>query len=146
MALVSCPNCGEKISEKASQCVHCGFSLYNDDYEDEVVCDECGSVLAEYMDVCPTCGCPINKQKPQKVEVTNVRISVDRKKTKLIVSVLIALVIFVGAGIGVKLILDKNAEKAYMENYKKAAAIMLSGAADAESASGLIHDVLLGSG
>ena len=29
MAIIKCPNCGEYISDKASQCVHCTFELDN---------------------------------------------------------------------------------------------------------------------
>ena len=27
MALMSCPECGEKISDKAEKCIHCGFPI-----------------------------------------------------------------------------------------------------------------------
>lgn len=30
MALINCPECGEKISDKSSACPHCGFKLHKD--------------------------------------------------------------------------------------------------------------------
>lgn len=27
MALIKCPECGEKISDKATACIHCGYPL-----------------------------------------------------------------------------------------------------------------------
>lgn len=29
MALITCPECGEKISDKSEQCIHCGYPLVN---------------------------------------------------------------------------------------------------------------------
>lgn len=37
MALIKCPECGEKISDKSKQCIHCGYPL------DEDSLDESGS-------------------------------------------------------------------------------------------------------
>lgn len=38
MALIKCPECGEKISDKASACIHCGFplNLLNESSEAEI--------------------------------------------------------------------------------------------------------------
>ena len=38
MALIQCPECGGKVSDKATACIHCGYPLnenfnnYHDDY------------------------------------------------------------------------------------------------------------------
>lgn len=29
MALITCPECGKKISDKADACIHCGYPLHN---------------------------------------------------------------------------------------------------------------------
>lgn len=29
MALIRCPECGKEISDKAPQCIHCGFQINN---------------------------------------------------------------------------------------------------------------------
>lgn len=34
MALIDCPSCNKKISDKAQECQHCGFSLGNASVED----------------------------------------------------------------------------------------------------------------
>ena len=87
MAMITCPNCGEQISDKAKSCVHCGASLQP---EEKRVCEECGTELEEGMEVCPVCGCPIAQSggvtmdTPQQVEVTGVRMTKKMKKIALI--------------------------------------------------------------
>lgn len=29
MALIKCPECGKKVSEKANACIHCGYPINN---------------------------------------------------------------------------------------------------------------------
>ena len=80
--MVTCPNCGEKISDKARKCVHCGIELIP---EEKKYCPECGEELEEGMEGCPICGCPIENNElpdnaPQQVEVTGVKITQKSKK------------------------------------------------------------------
>ena len=80
MAMTTCPNCGEQISDKAKKCVHCGAVLIP---EEKKYCPDCGAELENGMDICPKCGCPIEKvveteTAPQQVEVTGE----DYKKIK----------------------------------------------------------------
>ena len=56
MALIRCPQCGEKISDQAVQCVHCGYQLKNGQH----ICRDCGAVLTGNDGVCPNCGCPVD--------------------------------------------------------------------------------------
>ena len=56
MAMITCPNCGEQISDKAKSCVHCGVSLQP---EEKMVCEECGAELEGGIEICPACGCPV---------------------------------------------------------------------------------------
>ena len=58
MAILSCPECGGKISDKARQCVHCGCEL--------LICRECGSVWAGESKVCSNCGYELEKFKSIK--------------------------------------------------------------------------------
>ena len=58
MAMTTCPNCGEQISDKAKKCVHCGAVLIP---EEKKYCPDCGAELENGMDICPKCGCPIEK-------------------------------------------------------------------------------------
>jgi len=143
MAMIQCPKCGQEISDKAKKCVHCGFVI-KEEIITEKKCVECGAIITDDMDVCPNCGCPIGKVKedePQKVEVTNVKLSVDKKKAKIISGIVIAIVAVVIAIVGIKYISENNAKKVYAENYEELVYLMLDGASEAESAGGLIHDV-----
>lgn len=82
MAMTTCPNCGELISDKAKKCVHCGTVLVP---EEKKCCPDCGAELEEGMDTCPKCGCPIEniieiEKTPQQVEVTGVKITKNQRK------------------------------------------------------------------
>ena len=46
MAMTTCPNCGEQISDKAKKCVHCGTVLVP---EEKKYCPDCGAELEEGM-------------------------------------------------------------------------------------------------
>lgn len=68
MALIKCPNCGNQISDKASQCVKCGCPVKPDsgkkqtppiivvNANKEAICPKCGSTSIQTInDSC--CGC-----------------------------------------------------------------------------------------
>lgn len=48
MAIISCPECNEKISDTVSQCVHCGSKI--------IICPECNTVYATKQKLCTNCG------------------------------------------------------------------------------------------
>lgn len=48
MAIINCPECGEKISSTAKNCIHCGCEF--------LVCGECGNVVLGGTEECPQCG------------------------------------------------------------------------------------------
>ncbi|MCB6622289.1 zinc ribbon domain-containing protein [Mediterraneibacter sp. 210702-DFI.5.30] len=152
MAMTTCPNCGEQISDKAKKCVHCGTVLVQ---EEKKYCPDCGAELEEGMDTCPKCGCPIEniietEKTPQQVEVAGVKIT---KKSKKII--MIAIIAVIGAvmiaAIGVQTHKKNVAAKAaaeaqkqseeYGTNLNLAAYTMLSGASDAETCGNLIKNV-----
>ena len=86
MALINCPTCGQQVSEKATTCVHCGSVLKTESIF-EKTCSECGAKLSLGATECSVCGCPVEteeKSDPQKVEVTNVKLTLDDKKKKTI--------------------------------------------------------------
>lgn len=56
MALISCPKCGEMISDRAWECPKCGEKL-----EPKFKCWECGEVYDAQLATCPNCGCPQSK-------------------------------------------------------------------------------------
>ena len=138
--MIKCPNCGKEISDKAKKCVHCGF-IFEEEINKEIKCAECGSILTADVDACPNCGCPIEvskKDEPQKVEVTNVKLSVNKKKTKIIIATIIIIILGV---VGIKCMSASNSKKTYADNYKEIVSLMLLNASQAESAGTLIHDV-----
>lgn len=48
MALINCPECGEKISSSTTQCIHCGCNIK--------VCPECGEIYKGDIVECEKCG------------------------------------------------------------------------------------------
>ena len=54
MALITCPECGKPVSDRAAACPHCGFDL------NTPKCAECGAYLPEGAQACPVCGCPVD--------------------------------------------------------------------------------------
>lgn len=152
MAMITCPNCGEQISDKAKNCVRCGAVLIP---EEKKYCPECGTELEEGMDSCPNCGCPIENDPaseiiPQQVEVTGVKVSEQSKKL-IIIGIVVAIAIAIIAAIGVQVHKKNVAAKAvaeaqkqskeYGKNFNLAAYTMLSGASKAESCGNLTKQV-----
>lgn len=152
MAMTTCPNCGEQISDKAKKCVHCGTVLVP---EEKKYCPDCGAELEEGMDICSKCGCPIEniietEKTPQQVEVTGVKITKKSKKI-IVIATIAVLVAAIITAIGVqthkknvtaKAVAEaqKQSEK-YGTNLNMAAYSMLSGASDAETCGNLIKQV-----
>ncbi|MDE7431913.1 MAG: zinc ribbon domain-containing protein [Lachnospiraceae bacterium] len=150
MAIIKCPNCGEQISDKAKNCVHCGVSFV---WKENKFCSECGTELEEGATACKKCGCPVEPmgnnnlaQPPQQVEVTGVKFN---KKIKIIIIAVIALLVLATAvTIGVGFYKKKKAAKEtarhsqeYSENLELAIVTILSGASDAEECGNLIKKV-----
>ena len=145
MALIKCPECGKEISDKAKECIHCGYHLVEEKMVNkEIKCNECGTILSESDEICPNCGCPVEKKvkeeeiKLQQVEVTGIKMAAKTKK--IIVGIIIAIIICVGGGIGYKIYSNNKAEQIYRESYneyidnlRQVQILMLSGGGDAES-------------
>ena len=140
MAMITCPNCGEQISDKAKSCVHCGVSLLP---EEKVICEECGAELEEGIEICPSCGCPVtlsedsSKGGLQQVEVAGVRMTnVTKKKMAIAIGIilLMAVVILVASLIQKKIVADKaqKTEKEYAVNLQTITKTMLDSADDWE--------------
>lgn len=152
MAMTTCPNCGEQISDKAKKCVHCGTVLVP---EEKKCCPDCGAELEEGMDTCPKCGCSIEntietEKTPQQVEVTGVKITKKSKKIIMIVIIAVigaAMIAAIGVQTHKKNVVAKAAAEAqkqseeYGTNLNLAAYTMLSGASDAETCGNLIKNV-----
>ncbi len=161
MALIKCEVCGKEISEKAKRCPHCGTErVFPIEEPLTKKCPECGTDIDIDATECPNCGCPIEEEntvpeipEPQKVEIS--KISVNRNTKKIIIIVLAA-ILAIAVIIGIILISKSAKEKketaaakqAYADNLSDYKAnlvlvrtVMLTGAAEAETAGGLIHDV-----
>lgn len=54
MALINCKECGQKISDAAKICPHCGAPVIKDVY-----CPKCGKKVPENVKFCPDCGTSI---------------------------------------------------------------------------------------
>jgi uncharacterized membrane protein YvbJ len=62
MALVSCTECGNKISEKAQSCPKCGAP------NEVIICAECTTEVNRDSKTCPNCGIDLvlQEQRPQE--------------------------------------------------------------------------------
>lgn len=127
MSLITCPKCGESISEKATICPHCKFSLSQ---QNLIVCEDCGRAYEMKLSACPNCGCPntLIEQKKQK----------KKHKGIIISGVIIVLIAISVLGFSVSQI-TKEAE--YYSNMESVSYKMLDGAAKAENAGNIIKNV-----
>lgn len=157
MALIQCPNCGGMISNKARSCVKCGFRLENEKITMQRRCEDCGSVIPEEAKACPVCGCPVSNEAEneelektlvsentdsQSLEITQTPIPSKRKRRGKRLPVLIGIVVFLlVAGFVAFRVYSIGKIKEYKQDYSNCLTWMLIGAADAEDAAGLIHDV-----
>lgn len=141
MAMISCPNCGEMISDKSSKCVHCGYEFV----PQTQTCPECGTELDRTATVCPKCGCPLSPESSAiaPVEVT-VSKSAKKNFTKIAIGIAAIIVIVVIGAIGIHIFnaqKAKEASEAYYKNLQDATEFMLSSASSAESSGNLIKRV-----
>lgn len=119
MALIQCPECGKEISDKVTNCPHCGYPFTEQ---------------------------PAQSATPQPVEVTGINFSAkntQKYRTILIGIFVLALLIAIVA-ISIMAQRSRNAERArneYIDNLTSIRNTMLSGAADAEKLCTLTHDV-----
>ena len=61
MAIISCPECSEKISDTVNSCIHCGCKITH--------CTECGEISVGEYDSCPNCGFVFKTVKITKEQV-----------------------------------------------------------------------------
>ena len=57
MALIKCKECGKEISDKATNCIHCGCPI-----EKEYTCSECGHPIKINDKKCLNCGNPFKEK------------------------------------------------------------------------------------
>lgn len=71
MALIHCCKCGKKISDQATECVHCGCAL------ERVICPECGTSVVKGSSICSGCGYPLKKKEMGLKEKQKGKISIS---------------------------------------------------------------------
>lgn len=54
MALITCPECGREVSDKATSCPNCGSPINNSG--NTKFCQHCGEVIDKECVICPKCG------------------------------------------------------------------------------------------
>jgi len=155
MALIDCPNCNQKISDKAMVCPHCGVNLPRIMVESEkkiLTCEECGSELPADASSCPNCGCPVSDQTPPLDSSKTIQSRTGSKRRKIaLISVAAVLAVAIITVVTVTFtnraeaarLAEEAAQEAeeYKTNLELISYTMLSGAVDAETAGNLIHDV-----
>ena len=132
--MIRCEKCNELISDKSTNCVHCGYPVKSN----HRICKECGNIIGEDEKTCHFCGCPVKKD------------WFGLKRNKLII--LLVLVLFVGAAVGIgKYTENKRIEaqklaavkkrKEYKNNLNLISSTMISSAVDAEKCGNKIKAV-----
>lgn len=94
MAFITCPECGQKISDTAKKCIYCG-KVMTEDTSPRKFCSECGKEISSTAQECPYCGHPIeteNSGSPEMLKTTKKSI----KKSIIIISMIIITIIFCG--------------------------------------------------
>lgn len=58
MALIECPECGGKVSDKATACIHCGYPLHKLEEQVQQIqyCPYCGKLNSIESTFCGYCG------------------------------------------------------------------------------------------
>jgi len=77
MSLIKCVECGKEISDKASNCIHCGCPIIT---EEKLFCKECGNELNINDRVCNRCGCPIKNETLQQEQITFRQNDIEQQK------------------------------------------------------------------
>ncbi len=148
MALIQCPECGRQVSDKAIECPQCKTKLKESEPVKKI-CLECGEELRDDEQICSKCGCPVPTEEQIKGEAEKKRKKKILKIGILIIAIMLASIcIFVVVRDNQKQKTEQLAEEQalklsqdYTENLSSTVLVMISGAADAEAAGHLIHDV-----
>lgn len=132
MALISCPNCKNPVSDKAAVCPNCGYAGTGQsaDTQNKIKCEDCGNEFENNLVSCPVCGCP--------APISGVK--ENNKKRKIIVISVIAFVLLAVCAMGVNFV-KQAALAEYSANMTKAAQTMLDGAAKSENVGNLVINV-----
>lgn len=97
MALIKCGECGKKISDTATECIHCGCPI-----ERKVTCSECGAEVIVKDGVCKECGHKLDA----KTKITNTKIDFSKYANKK--NLIIGGAIIIAAIVLISLVNQKN--------------------------------------
>lgn len=152
MALMSCPNCGQNVSDKALYCVHCGASISAK--SSIIVCPDCGTQISNDNNVCPVCGYPLDSEVESASTIkSDIFEALEKEsydeytednhetKKKRVVGILISVVSLIVIAIGIYIVYHEYRKKVFEDKYAQAVWLMIEGAGDAETACSIIHDV-----
>lgn len=64
MAMITCPECGQEISDKSKKCIHCGKVLVEENVPNKF-CSECGKEVEISATECPYCGYPLDEEEKE---------------------------------------------------------------------------------
>jgi len=64
MALINCPECTRKISDRSVSCTNCGFPTSKMSFS--IQCPECSEFTSNQSNSCTSCGFPLVKSVPSK--------------------------------------------------------------------------------
>lgn len=140
MAMISCPECGKQISDKAVSCPNCGYSV-----KEAKKCEECGAVLPQGAKSCPQCGLPIGNDGVISASDTAVKKKGGKKAVIIIAAVM--LIVLAGAFVVFKFVLGRKdnsnpqdeAVQSFSDNVSADETIWVTG----ESADGFVKDGFL---
>ena len=91
MAMIQCPECGQEVSDKAKQCIHCGKILI-EEVQPKKFCSECGKEIPFDSQTCPFCGCPVESERNENSAVAKIAEKAKKNKKPLIIVAIVAAV------------------------------------------------------
>ncbi len=134
MSIITCPECGQEISDKAKKCIHCG-KIFEEVVQksEKIICSECGAEIETGASICNKCGCPVQSEEERKSNVENQ--NKEKKKKKIIIwgmATICTLFIIIIGIIFNNSYQSKKAYNEYVDTLQLAEATMLDGASKAE--------------
>ncbi|MBE5925883.1 MAG: zinc ribbon domain-containing protein [Lachnospiraceae bacterium] len=96
MAMINCPECGQEISDKAKDCIHCGKVLIEEVVQKRF-CSDCGKEVLLEDKECPHCGCPLENEKIKETVIMKTK---KGNAKKIIIPIaIIAIIVVVVFGV-----------------------------------------------
>ncbi|MCB7306131.1 zinc ribbon domain-containing protein [Bariatricus massiliensis] len=103
MSLIKCPSCAKEVSDKAENCVNCGFNIgeyrrrlkEQEKAQQKIECPECKTLVSGNEEACPKCGYPIKRDiaiKDKEIPEIAKKMMLNKKKVLLGISVLIIVI------------------------------------------------------